>query len=175
MLSVQSWPFCSGLCVWIEKTSFTKGSQFFVMTKREQYQALVKVMNGQIMQGGLWLVNTSNVDLFHPIEMEDIKHIDWTSRCDVSWKSIVQTQWHVNHAIKAIACLMKQHPTIFMLTHCVLVTSYGNTSVSTLAQVMACCLTAPSHYLNQCWLIIRKVQRYSPEWNLTRDNPTINH
>ena len=31
-------------------------------------------------------------------------------------------------------------------------------SESTLAQVMACCLTAPSHYLNQCWLIISKVQ-----------------
>ena len=29
---------------------------------------------------------------------------------------------------------------------------------STLAQVMACCLTAPSHYLNQCWLIISEVQ-----------------
>ena len=28
---------------------------------------------------------------------------------------------------------------------------------STLAQVMACCLTAQSHYLNQCWLIISKV------------------
>ena len=27
-------------------------------------------------------------------------------------------------------------------------------SVSTLAQVMACCLTAPSHYLCQCWLLI---------------------
>ena len=27
-------------------------------------------------------------------------------------------------------------------------------SRSTLAQVMACCLTAPSHYLNQRWLII---------------------
>ena len=27
----------------------------------------------------------------------------------------------------------------------------------TLAQVMACCLTAPSHYLNQCWLIIEEV------------------
>ena len=26
-------------------------------------------------------------------------------------------------------------------------------SGSTLAQVMACCLMAPSHYLNQCWLI----------------------
>ena len=27
-------------------------------------------------------------------------------------------------------------------------------SGSTLAEVMACCLTAPSHYLNQCWLIM---------------------
>ena len=27
---------------------------------------------------------------------------------------------------------------------------------STLAQVMACCLMAPSHYLNQCWLNISK-------------------
>ena len=28
---------------------------------------------------------------------------------------------------------------------------------STLAQVIACCLTAPSHYLNQCWLTISEV------------------
>ena len=28
-------------------------------------------------------------------------------------------------------------------------------SGSTLVQVMACCLTVPSHYPNQCWLIIR--------------------
>ena len=27
-------------------------------------------------------------------------------------------------------------------------------SLSTLAQVMACCLAAPSHFLNQCWFII---------------------
>ena len=26
-------------------------------------------------------------------------------------------------------------------------------SGSTLAQLMVCCLTAPSHYMNQCWLI----------------------
>ena len=31
-------------------------------------------------------------------------------------------------------------------------------SGSTLAQVMVCCLMAPSHYLNQCWLIISKVE-----------------
>ena len=34
-------------------------------------------------------------------------------------------------------------------------------SMSTLAQVMACCLKAPSHYLNQCWLIITEVQWHS--------------
>ena len=34
-------------------------------------------------------------------------------------------------------------------------------SGSTLAQVMACCLMAPSHYLNQYWLIISEVQWHS--------------
>ena len=38
-------------------------------------------------------------------------------------------------------------------------------SWSTLVQLMACCLTvtAPSHYLNQCWLIISKVPWHSYE------------
>ena len=40
-------------------------------------------------------------------------------------------------------------------------------SGSTLAQVMACCRTAPSHYLNQCWLIINGVLWYSPCNNFT--------
>ena len=31
----------------------------------------------------------------------------------------------------------------------------------TLTQVMACCLAAPSHYLNHCWLLINEFQ-----WNL---------
>ena len=38
------------------------------------------------------------------------------------------------------------------LTHCGLVMQHR--SGSTLAQVMACCLMAPSHYPNKCWLII---------------------
>ena len=47
-----------------------------------------------------------------------------------------------------------------VLTHCGLMTPYNDRSGSTLAQVMACCLTAPSHYLNQCWLIISEVQSH---------------
>ena len=61
------------------------------------------------------------------------------------------------------------------LTHCGLVTPYGDINGSTLVQVMACCLTAPSHYLNQCWLIISEVQRQSPEGNFTRNTSAINN
>ena len=38
---------------------------------------------------------------------------------------------------------------------------------STLVQVMACCLTAPSHYLDECWLIISGVLWLSPESHFT--------
>ena len=48
-------------------------------------------------------------------------------------------------------------------------------SGSPLAQVMACCLTAPSHYLNQCWLIISKVEWHSSKGKFTRDTSAINH
>ena len=44
----------------------------------------------------------------------------------------------------------------------------------TLAQVMACCLTAPSHYLNQCW-VLNKVEWHSSKGNFTRDTSAINH
>ena len=40
-------------------------------------------------------------------------------------------------------------------------------SQSTIAQVMACCLMAPSHYLNQCWLIINEVLQLSHKGNFT--------
>ena len=46
-------------------------------------------------------------------------------------------------------------------------------SGTTLPQVMACCLTAPSHYLNQCWLIIRKVQWCSSEDNFISNTTEI--
>ena len=48
-------------------------------------------------------------------------------------------------------------------------------SGSTLAQVMACCLMAPSHYLNQSWLMISEVQWHSYESNFIRDTSAIGH
>ena len=39
---------------------------------------------------------------------------------------------------------------------------------STLAHVMACCLTAPSHYLKQCWLIISEIPWHSSQGIILR-------
>ena len=41
-------------------------------------------------------------------------------------------------------------------------------SGSTLAQLMACCPTVPSHYLNQCWLVIRKAPWHSSDNRIWR-------
>ena len=48
-------------------------------------------------------------------------------------------------------------------------------SGSPLAQIMACCLMAPRHYLNQCWLCISKVEWHSSKHKFTRDTSAINH
>ena len=46
-------------------------------------------------------------------------------------------------------------------------------SRSILAQVMACCMTAPSHFLNQCWLIISGDLWYLHEGNFSRNAQDI--
>ena len=61
-------------------------------------------------------------------------------------------------------------------------TIWHHRSWSTLAQVIAWCLMAPSNYLNQCWLLISEVLRFSPESNVTLNaqaniqyNEFVNH
>ena len=46
-------------------------------------------------------------------------------------------------------------------------TIWQHWSLSTLAQVMTCCLMAPNHYLNQCWLLISEVMWYQHGSNFT--------
>ena len=41
-------------------------------------------------------------------------------------------------------------------------------------QVIACCLTAPSHYLTQCWLIINEVLWHSSEIKFTENTHDSN-
>ena len=44
---------------------------------------------------------------------------------------------------------------------------------SSLAQVMACCRMATSHYLNQCWLFISEILWNSPEGNFAGNTQDI--
>ena len=53
-------------------------------------------------------------------------------------------------------------------------TIWQHKSGSTLAQVMAWCLTAPSHYLNQCWPLINEILWHSSESNCTASAQVIN-
>ena len=52
---------------------------------------------------------------------------------------------------------------------------WRHSSGSTLSQVLDCSLTAPSHYLNQYWLIISKVHWHSSEGNFAKDTSATNH
>ena len=58
------------------------------------------------------------------------------------------------------------------LTHWGLVTTYGAIDLGQhLAWVMACCLMAPSHYLNQCWLNIKNIKRHTADIIVSWPNP----
>ena len=48
-------------------------------------------------------------------------------------------------------------------------------SGSTSAQAMAWCLVAPSHYLDQCWLVIIETLWLSPDDIFTKNSHDINH
>ena len=56
------------------------------------------------------------------------------------------------------------------LTHGHLLTPHGDTD---LGQQRFRCLTTPSHYLNQCWLIISEVLWHSSEENFTTNTIDI--
>ena len=61
-----------------------------------------------------------------------------------------------------------------VLAHCGPVMPYWwHRSGSTLARVMACCLMAPSHYLNQCWVIISEALWHSSAGNFTGNTQVI--
>ena len=77
----------------------------------------------------------------------------------VFWRNIISYQGYVQCImLSMIFCLLKQ------LTCCSPTHGIGNNehrSGSTLTQVTVCCLVAPSHYLNDCWQIIKCVLCHS--------------
>ena len=75
--------------------------------------------------------------------------LNWVDR-------IMRIVW--NYSEHAIANLYSLRPSDAIWRHGHGSWTWRHGSGSTLGQVMVCCLTAPSHYLNQCWRIISRGQ-----------------
>ena len=74
------------------------------------------------------------------------------------WQQLlIYLKFNLHPKVKVKAYVLELHPCYFnsLLSSNAI---WWHRSGSTLAQVMACCLMAPSHYLNHCWLIITGVR-----------------
>ena len=83
---------------------------------------------------------------FHPVDIA----AKISTQCILSWKFPPSAYCHGN--------FHPMHIVMKVSTQCIW-------SGSTWAQIMACYLTSPNHYLNQCRLLVSKVLWHSPESN----------
>ena len=90
----------------------------------------------------------------------------WNNR-RIYFHKIGNEKFQQNRPIGTQACPHSCHAIIYLNSLRPSDAIWRQWSWTTLAQVMACCLTAPSHYLNQCWLIIRGVLWHSSENSFT--------
>ena len=97
--------------------------------------------------------------------------VDILPLTDTFWRWNLISAWKDSDVSQHIIVLLYQ-PNLILLWPCNAI--WWHTSGSTLDQVMACCLMAPSHYLNQCWHISKGVLWYSPENNFSENTPDIN-
>ena len=90
----------------------------------------------------------------------------WNSLRLSAWCKLSSSYGHPGNRMPLFTFAKGVGKHCIQLTHCVLVTAiWPHRSGSTLAKVMAWCLMAPSHYLNQCWLLICGVIWQLPERN----------
>ena len=107
-----------------------------------------------ILEGVYW-------DTTHPFAACGANSIRWQENSPTYWQAFRKS---------SLAC-----PRNTQLTHCGIMMPFGDIDLGQHWLVMAFCLTAPIHYLNQCWLIISEVQWHSYQGKFTRDASTINH
>ena len=103
------------------------------------------------------------------LHLIDVVNIDWNScwckkapenRLNQDWTKNIKPNW-----------VIKPQPvnfsTLIACQNCIINSLWPSEAIQqqrsgpTLVQVMACYLTPPSHYLNQCWLIISEIQWHS--------------
>ena len=143
---------------------------------------------------GIWPATSAAMLLRKPVKFSvRLDHFDIQSRGFETSRDLVGIAYHL---VSNSQLLMLQHwgcekfrsfrrklsnphcyhiedPRYLCLTQRSLVTPYR--FGSTFAQLLACCLTAPSNYLIRYWQIISETQRHSSEGNFTKETPAISH
>ena len=88
---------------------------------------------------------------------------------------LAQVSYDVFLWVEGMTCVRWLLLLIWMIYHAIINSLWPSDAIcrqgswSTLVHVMASCLMPPSHYLNQCWFIITKVQWCSSEGNFAWD------
>ena len=85
-----------------------------------------------------------------------------------SWKKLNITPWWWANAFQEILSEPILNGLVCVFSLGPSDTKWSHRSEWILAHVMACCLTTPSHYMDQCWLIITQVQCHSSEENILK-------
>ena len=153
-----------------------------------------KVQSGMVIQHNIvWSITMANVGnkpdfalKRHPTSSPIrpvMRYLCWYIRnswpCYLQWPLTVPTMptlqlCYINENVYNFTGQPTRLPPIRASALCLGYAILWHRSVSPLAQVMACCLMAASHYQNQCWLIIERALWHSPESNFTRRAHQLN-
>ena len=108
-----------------------------------------------------WIANRTyfNVMVWCPIHICDVCNLWFLSK----YKTSGERQHHQPDNIRAIQLNLRRNDHWLMVAQW----PWRHWTWSTLVQVMVCCQAAPTHYLDQCWLIISKVLWHSHDSNFT--------
>ena len=109
--------------------------------------------------------------LFHG-GLEKMCALEYYTLYKLKFKSIYKT-FHTRNCFSSEKCLLQKCCPQCVNSLCSNDAIWQRRSGSTLGQIMACCLMAPSHYLTQCWLIMSEFLWHSPEGNFARNAQDI--
>ena len=113
----------------------------------------------------IWITSLSHILIYFPIVFERgseyrektsfFKREIWTAQ-PKAWKLQIIRQMNHPYQLIPLSDCINSWPSNAICQH-------RSVTESILVKVMACCMTAPSQYLNQCWPIIKWIQWHSPE------------
>ena len=148
---------------------YTTAVMLYFIKYAQYYVALSFVLHHQF----LWIINSCEY-----IEPYYFRLLHWHKGNYITVTVIVKQPWRIWAKISQLKITTEHNDekllryTIYQegsplnsLWPCYAI--WRHRSGSTLAQVMAWCPMAPSHYLNQCWIMISEVLWHSHQGNVT--------